>query len=157
MSAPRFYLVTNDAPLAALEIWCHPGNVPHWIAIVDHPDGMMKLPNGAVVRCYWYGTRATIAAWESWWTGRREKGGIQFIEQSDWEKIEAWAEEHRKWPSLKLLTGEEPEVANDNDCESGAADVSAAAPGHVQEEAAASPADTLNQPVESVKRKAKWS
>lgn len=105
MTAPRYFLVTNDAARAALEIWCHPGNLPPSIAVVDDPDLMLKLPRGAQVRCYWYGTRATIAAWESWWTVRRLQGGFDWISTEDWDRIADWAEECRRRPALRLLLG----------------------------------------------------
>lgn len=111
MTAPRIYLVTNDAARCALELWCHPGNLPLSVAVVDNPDHMLRIPNGVSVRCYWYGTRDTIAAWESWWTQRRLKGGFEWVSHEDWEIIMQWAEKSRKAPSLKLLFGIEPDAA----------------------------------------------
>lgn len=106
MKAPRIYLVTNDAARCALELWCHPGNLPPSVAVVDNPDQMLRIPDGVSVRCYWYGTRDTIAAWESWWTQRRLKGGFEWVSQEDWDRVMDWAEANRKAPALRLLYGD---------------------------------------------------
>lgn len=105
MTAPRFFLVTNDAGRAALELWCHPGNLPPSIAVVDNPDHMLKIPNGAQVRCYWYGTPEERTPWENFWTIRRVQGGFDWISEEDWSTIMDWAERSRKAAVLRLNSG----------------------------------------------------
>jgi len=114
MSAPRFYIITNDVAWAALDLWCHPGNVPSWLCITDNLDVWNAIPDGAGYRCHWNGTASQLEGWRNCWDMRKSRGGIEPISEEEWAKIEAWCEEHRKWPSLRLLTGEEPEVADDN-------------------------------------------
>lgn len=146
MSTPRFHIVTNDAARAALVFSCHKGNLPSWLVVIDEPERMLALPDGAKVRCYWFGSRETRTPWEGFWSIRKERGGLEWISEDEFLKIMAWVDEHRAGPSRLLLHGED-----------GSAITQAAEPIPDVEEAAASPDTTVNQPAESVKRKAKWS
>jgi hypothetical protein len=147
MTAPRIYLVTNDAARCALELWCHPGNLPPSVAVVDNPDQMLRIPDGVSVRCYWYGTRDTIAAWESWWTQRRLKGGFEWVSQEDWERVMQWAEKSRKAPCLLLNQG----IGAEEAAETGSTASSAF------EDLAIPEASIVDQPSQTVKRGSKWT
>ena len=44
MKAPHFYFITNDAARCALvELSCHPGNLPCWIAVLDSLGIFLRL------------------------------------------------------------------------------------------------------------------
>lgn len=150
MTGPRYFLVTNDAARCALEIWCHPGNLPPSIVVVDNPDHMLKIPDRAQVRCFWYGTRDFIAAWESWWTIRRLKGGFDWISQEDWDTICDWADRARKAPALRLLLGEGSDCAVQGAPGEADARLSTA-------EAVSPPAAIIDQTSTSSKRGSKWT
>lgn len=156
MNGSRYFLVTNDAARCALEIWCHAGNLPPSIVVVDNPDHMLKIPNGAQVRCFWYGTRDFIAAWESWWTIRRLKGGFDFISCEDWDTICDWAERARKAPALRLLLGEDraEEICQSIRVETATVGLPAAIP--VAEEVIPAAA-IIDQPTNQDKRGPKWT
>lgn len=147
MTAPRYYLVTNDAPRAAREIWCHLGNLPPSISIADDFDRMMRIPDGTFYRCFWYGAREDLEPWENCWWSRKVKGGVEAISAEDWETICAWAERSRKAPALRLNFGIESEEE--------AAVGSPAASGNAAEPIP--PAATIEQMTNPVKRSSKWT
>lgn len=110
MNASRYYLITNDGPRAALEFWCHMGNLPEFLVVVDNPAAYRTIPDGARCRGLWYGTPFEIRAWEGCWRERVEEGGIEWISEEDWALLKAWAERHRKATAMKLLFGGQPEA-----------------------------------------------
>ena len=167
MKQPRFYFVTNDLPRAALEFWCHPGNLPQWLAVVDNLDDWMKIPSGAKRMGLWYGTAADLEGWRNAWSTRKDRGDLIGIAPEELDKIHAWAETARKAPDLKLLYG----IGSDPDGIDSAPDADEANPAkEVAELASAAssisseepgevvpPTSNLAQQQSAVKRSAKWT
>lgn len=108
MTAPRFYFITNDLPRAALEFSCHPGNLPHWLAVLDNVDAWMRIPDGSKCMGLWYGSAADLEGWRNVWNTREARGGIDRISVEELDRILAWAETARAAPSNALLYGAEP-------------------------------------------------
>jgi hypothetical protein len=91
MTGPRFFLITNDGPRAALAVNCHMGNLPPSIAVVDDPTRYADVPNGAKCLGLWYGSDSLVAPAKNLWLARRDRGGIDFISDDVWDRILAWA------------------------------------------------------------------
>lgn len=105
--APRFYIVTSDAALASRRLfWCHAKSLPASIAVIDDPWSFARIPNGAQCRAYWYWrrTREEATGWESIWSERVAKGGIEWISEEDWERIMLWVDKNRR-ETMELLHG----------------------------------------------------
>lgn len=151
MKQPRFYFVTNDLPRAALEFYCHPGNLPHWMAVVDNLDDWMKIPAGAKCMGLWYGSAGDVEGWRNAWLTRKERGDLIGVTPEELEKIHAWAETARKEPDLRLLLGIEPAGAQET------SDHVPDASSILAEEHAVPPAAILDQQQISVKRGQKWT
>lgn len=151
MTGPRYFLVTNDARRTALVLWCHLCDLPPSIAVVDNPDLMLKIPDRGQLRCFWYGDRFTIAAWESWWTIRRLKGGFEWISEEDWATIMDWAERSRQAPTLALLHGAAP------DADEAAASAGPAAGLNTAAEAVSPSAHMIPSSMKTVKKSSKWT
>ena len=107
MTSPRFYLITNDGPRAALRINCHMGNLPASIAIVDRPHRFADVPDGARCEAFFWGTRAEVETLRALWRERLEAGGILGITPDEWAKIQAWAHDPKRpspvLPAISLL------------------------------------------------------
>jgi hypothetical protein len=158
LKAPRFYFVTNDLPLAALEFHCHPGNLPRWLAVVDNLDDWMKIPSGAKCMGLWYGSVADLEGWRNVWSTRKDRGDLVGIAPQELDKIHAWAETARKAPNLKLLYGigsapDGIELAGAQETSDDVPDASSI----TAEEHAAPPAVILDQQQNFVKRGQKWT
>ena len=151
MSA-RFFIITNDGARAARTFYCHLGNLPASIAVVDNPWHFAHVPDGAQVRCLWFGAPGVVAAWEGFWWARRLKGGVEPIDEADWNRILDWAEVHRRAPTLALLYGIGLDEAATADPDDPAADAGAAAPA-VEQAVVAIP----DAPTQPESRKARWS
>jgi hypothetical protein len=115
MARPRFFIITNDGPRAALIFHCHLGSLPSFLAVVDDPALFPAVPRGARCRAYWFGTRETILAWESVWAARTCEGGIEWIAEEDFSTILGWCERNRERLSKRLLYGIETAVADVNE------------------------------------------
>lgn len=105
MSGPRFYLITNDAARVRLMLSCHEGNMPRSIAVIDNPFDYAAVPDGAQYRCFWFGSRAMVWQFWSFWDVRRRMGGVSGIAEEDWQRILDWVERNRVRPTLRLLYG----------------------------------------------------
>jgi hypothetical protein len=109
---PRIFLITNDGPRAALIFWCHMGNLPPGIVIVDDPWKFAAVPNGSKCRAFWFGNADVTQAWETLWWERKGKGGIEGISEEEWAAVQAWADVNRKRPTILLLHGaDDPRLA----------------------------------------------
>ncbi|MDB5582808.1 MAG: hypothetical protein JWR80_7984 [Bradyrhizobium sp.] len=150
-SGPRFYLITNDAPRAALLVNCHMGNLPGSIAVVDDPFAFAHVPDGAKYRCFFWGTRDVVANWEGFWWARKGRGGVEGISEEEWSRIQAWANDPKRPSPVSVAERPLPED------EGGDAPAPAIASPPQQEATASASAPNMNQPVEPVKRKARWS
>jgi hypothetical protein len=152
LKAPRFYFVTNDLPRAALEFYCHPGNLPSWLAVIDNLDDWMKIPSGAKCMGLWYGSAGGVEGWRNAWSTRKERGDLIGIAPEELDKIHAWAVTARKAPDLKLLLGIEPDPHSKETAETGSAASSISVEDH-----AAPPTAIVAQQPNSVKRGQKWT
>lgn len=158
MNAPRFYVITNDLPRAALEFHCHPRNLPHWMAVLDNLDDWMKIPSGAKCMGLWYGSAADLEGWRNAWSTRKERGDLIGITPEELDKIHAWAETARKAPDLKLLYGIEPDAdgLDRGETEEATDDGSTASSG-IGEGVPSAPAAIVVQQQTPVKRGQKWT
>lgn len=148
VAGPRYYLVTNDGPRAALQVCCHLGNLPPSIAVIADAFDFLRIPDGAKWLGFWYGPKDITDSWRNFWDERRYRGGLEPISAEEWDRIQAWADEHRRKPARALLYGEDRNEA-----------AAAAMPGQPSraEASASASVPVVNLPGESVKRKARWS
>jgi hypothetical protein len=156
---PRIFLITNDGPRAALIFWCHMGNLPPGIVVVDDPWKFAAVPNGSKCRAFWFGNGDVTQAWETLWWERKGKGGIEGISEEEWAAVKAWADVNRKRPTILLLHGaDDPRLAEPQYEEKDGARSPALAPSLIPEAtAAATPAPLVNLSSEPVKRKSRWT
>lgn len=151
---PRFYLITNDAPRAALQVNCHMGNLPASIAVVDDPFAFTHVPDGAKCISLFWGTRDVVATWGNFWLVRKSRGGIEGISDEEWDRIQAWAHDPKRPSPVIPEPAAEPMAPGSEGA--GTSAPACAPPPHGDANPLA-PEPYLNQPAQAVKRKARWS
>lgn len=110
MTGPRFFIITNDGPRAALNINCHMGNLPPSIAVVDDPMTFALVPDGGKFLALWFGDEDAVRGWRAFWSERLDRGGLEGISNEEWDKILAWAKSPNRPDPTRVLGGQAPQA-----------------------------------------------
>ncbi|WP_065091620.1 hypothetical protein [Rhizobium leucaenae] len=91
LDAIRLYIIT-ECPEEALArtLQCATTNAPSWVRVVNDPEDILKIPNGAKCIAVWFSSRKRMSQAEIAWRERRLMDGIVGLEDGDWSKLEAW-------------------------------------------------------------------
>lgn len=102
-------IVTNDPSRAIVEaLDCPLDDKPKWLRLMSEPMDILRIQNGT--KCYgiFFSSRKHLTGAELAWRERRMEGGLDYLADEDWDRINAWVERYRA-----RMRGDAPEAASD--------------------------------------------
>lgn len=89
-------IVTNDPEKAIVEaLDCPIEDKPKWLRLMSEPMEILRIPSGT--KCYgvFFFGRKHLSGAELAWRDRRLEGGLDYLSDQDWDRINAWVDRYR--------------------------------------------------------------